>query len=445
MAMVRKSESGRLLIGDIAVFTLSLWAALFLRNLALPSLGYFLVHLAPFALLFVLWVLVFFIAGLYDTYTLLIKSHVAQKVLKAHVFNLVIATLFFYVAPFFAVTPKITLVLYLLVSLGFLSLWRFLIYPSITKQSALSLVVIGEGGDIQYLKNQVEKSEGEYLKIQKVISPALLAADPLAVIKTEIQKNNVSVIAIDLTNIEVQKHVQALYSLIFEGVQFVHVQDLYESLTDKVPLGLINESWFLEHASIEPNFVYNAIKRGMDLAISIPLFLLSLFVYPFVWLGMKIEDGGPLFYTPIRVGEGNRDIRIYKFRTMSIMDGGNQLGQNADKITRLGKFMRITRIDELPQLWNILKGELSLIGPRPEFPKLVDLYNKEIPHYNVRHLIKPGLSGWAQIHHEKPPHTVEETMEKLAYDLYYIKNRSVFLDFKIALQTIKTLLSRVGA
>lgn len=432
-------------MGDIAVFVVSLWLALFLRNLAIPDFGFLVMHLVPFALLFVLWVLVFFIAGLYDTYTLLVKSHVAQKVLKAHVFNIVLATLFFYVVPFFAVTPKTVLVLYLVVSLVLLSVWRFVLYPSITKQSALNIIIIGVGKDIEYLKSRIDKSEGEYVRVQTIIDPKDLGENPVSVIKSRIQKNSSPVIAIDLSSIEVQKHVQSLYTLIFEGVQFVHVQDVYESMTDRVPLGLINESWFLEHASIEPNFVYDAIKRAMDLAISIPLFVVSLLCYPFVWIFMKLEDGGPLFYNPIRVGEGNKDIKIYKFRTMSVMDGGNQLGQNADKITKLGKVMRVTRIDELPQLWNIIKGDLSLIGPRPEFPKLVDLYNKEIPHYNVRHLIKPGLSGWAQIHHEKPPHTVEETMEKLAYDLYYIKNRSIFLDFKIALQTIKTLLSRVGA
>lgn len=445
MAMVRKSESGLLLLGDIGVFVVSLWLALFARNVSIPDTGIFLAHLTPFSLLFVIWVLIFFIAGLYDTYTLLVKSHVAQKVLQAQVFNIVLATLFFYIVPFFAVTPKTVLVLYLLVSLGLLSLWRFVMYPSITKQSALNVIIVGAGKDVEYLKNWVEKSEGEYMKIQAVFDPKNLGENPLTLIKLEIQKSNASVIAIDLSNSEVQKHVQSLYTLIFEGVQFVRVQDVYESITDKVPLGLINESWFLEHASIEPNFIYDAIKRGMDLIISIPLFLVSILLYPFVWIFMKLEDGGPLFYKPIRVGEGNRDIKIYKFRTMSVMDGGNQLGQNVDKITKIGKIMRVTRIDELPQLWNIIKGDLSLIGPRPEFPKLVDLYNQEIPHYNVRHLIKPGLSGWAQIHHEKPPHTVEETMEKLAYDLYYIKNRSIFLDFKIALQTIKTLLSRVGA
>jgi lipopolysaccharide/colanic/teichoic acid biosynthesis glycosyltransferase len=126
------------------------------------------------------------------------------------------------------------------------------------------------------------------------------------------------------------------------------------------------------------------------------------------------------------------------------MDEGKQLGQNENKITRVGKFLRVSRIDELPQLWNVLRGDLSLIGPRPEFPKLVELYHEQIPYYNMRHLIKPGLSGWAQVHHDTPPQSIEETKEKLSYDLYYLKNRSIALDLKIALKTIKTLLSRTG-
>ncbi|OGZ06827.1 MAG: hypothetical protein A3D65_06725 [Candidatus Lloydbacteria bacterium RIFCSPHIGHO2_02_FULL_50_13] len=126
------------------------------------------------------------------------------------------------------------------------------------------------------------------------------------------------------------------------------------------------------------------------------------------------------------------------------MDEGKQLGENKDRITAVGNILRKSRIDELPQLWNVLRGDLSLIGPRPEFPGLVKIYHEQIPYYNMRHLVKPGLSGWAQVHHEKPPHTLEETKDKLAYDLYYLKNRSLALDIKIALKTVKTLLSRTG-
>jgi lipopolysaccharide/colanic/teichoic acid biosynthesis glycosyltransferase len=448
MVAVRKSESSWLLLGDVAVFIASLYFTLVLRNLTVPSVENFLAHFAPFSLLFVLWVLVFFIAGLYDKYTLLIKSKLPQKVLTAHLFNLSIATLFFYIVPFFSVAPKITLFLYLLVSAVFLSIWRFFLYPRISKQSAINILILASGPDVEYLKMRVDASEGQLMRIKNILKPEDLVVSSgetiLSFIKSEIEEHEISVIAVDLLSPAVQKNLPALYSLIFEGMQFINIQDLYEHVTDKVPLGLINETWFLEHASIEPNFIYDAVKRIMDLVIAIPLFLCSLVFYPLVWVCMKLEGGGPLFYTPIRVGEANKKIKMYKFRTMTVMDTGNQLGKNADKVTRLGKVLRVTRIDELPQLWNIIKGELSLIGPRPEFPKLVDLYNIEIPHFNVRHLIKPGLSGWAQIHHEKPPHTVEETIEKLAYDLFYIKNRSVLLDFKIALQTIKTLLSRVG-
>ena len=122
-------------------------------------------------------------------------------------------------------------------------------------------------------------------------------------------------------------------------------------------------------------------------------------------------------------------------------------GGGSSEITRVGKFLRKLRIDELPQLLNVLRGDLSLIGPRPELPELVRVYEKEIPYYNIRHLIKPGLSGWAQLYHENHPHyraNVSETKVKLSYDLYYIKNRSFFLDLKIALKTIKVLLSRSG-
>ena len=127
-------------------------------------------------------------------------------------------------------------------------------------------------------------------------------------------------------------------------------------------------------------------------------------------------------------------------------DGGNW-GKQDNQITRAGNFLRMSRLDELPQLWNVLQGGISLIGPRPEFPGPVKQYESQVSYYNVRHLIKPGLSGWAQIHHDNAPHhglDVRETKTKLSYDLYYIKNRSLLLDLKIALQTIKAILSRTG-
>jgi len=244
---------------------------------------------------------------------------------------------------------------------------------------------------------------------------------------------------IDLRNEKVTPVLPHLYNLIFSGVRFIDKYKVYEDIFDRVPLSLVNYNWFLENISSASHIVYDFLKRTMDVSISFVLGALSLLMYPFVYVAIKLDDGGPMFFVQDRVGRGGKTVKIIKFRTMA--------PDVPPQVTRVGDILRRTRIDELPQLWNVLRGDVSLVGPRPETPNLAKLYEKEIPYYNVRHLIKPGLSGWAQTHQEKPPKFdvgYDETKTKLSYDLYYIKNRSFILDLKIALQTIKTILSRSG-
>ena len=185
----------------------------------------------------------------------------------------------------------------------------------------------------------------------------------------------------------------------------------------------------------------------MDILIASILSIFLIILYPLVLLAIKLDDGGPAFIFQERVGLNGSIIKTIKFRTMTRDDGGVIKAQKDNQPTRVGPFLRKSRLDELPQFWNIIRGDLSLIGPRPELPALVSVYEKEVPYYNIRHLIKPGLSGWAQLYHDNHPHhhaDVHETRVKLSYDLFYIKNRSLFLDLKIALKTMKTLLSRSG-
>jgi exopolysaccharide biosynthesis polyprenyl glycosylphosphotransferase len=447
MILKRKKEFMAILAGDLAVFCISLYLTLVIRNLGIPENNLFFEHTVPFSMLFMVWIVVFFIAGLYERRILLIKSKLPSRLISAHFFNIVIAIIFFYSIPYFGISPKIVLFLYLLISSIILFFWRIYIYTKVASGTRERVIMIAEGHEVDDLLERLSH-RNSLVEVSKQINPSdLLSSDAKTVesfLMTELQEFKTNTIVIDVSGAKIQDIQSILYQLMFKGVQFIDFHDLYEETTGKVPLSHIDEVWFLKNASLDKDFIYTSIKRLMDIVISLPLFILSLIFYPFVWMGMRLEGKGSMFYTPERVGQSGRLIKLYKFRTMTIMDSGNQLGQNQNKITRLGKIMRVTRIDELPQLWNILKGDMSLIGPRPEFPTLVDLYDREIPHYNVRHLIKPGLSGWAQIHHEKPPHTIEETYEKLAYDIYYIKNRSLWLDLKIALQTIKTLLSRVG-
>lgn len=221
---------------------------------------------------------------------------------------------------------------------------------------------------------------------------------------------------------------------------------IYEDIFDRIPLSLVKYNWFLENISVSANAINDTLKRIMDVLISVIVGILSLVVYPFVIIAIKLEDGGPIFFIQDRIGQNNKVVKTIKFRSMPVHNESDGIAKNPLP-TKVGAFLRKSRIDELPQIWSVVRGDLSLIGPRAEIPELVKLYEKEIPYYNIRHLIKPGLSGWAQLYHKDPPKFnagVDKTKVKLSYDLYYLKNRSFMLDVKIALKTLKTILSRSG-
>jgi lipopolysaccharide/colanic/teichoic acid biosynthesis glycosyltransferase len=268
-------------------------------------------------------------------------------------------------------------------------------------------------------------------------------------ISEQIRENNISMIIADTSNEKISSAMPLLYYLAFiqSRFKFLDFQKMYENIFDRVPLSLVKYNWFLSNVSMIPKITHDIIRRIFDIVFSIILGLPSLIIYPFVIGAIKLSSKGNIFIKQERVGRDNKIINIIKFRSMERDDKGKELASGNNKITKVGNILRKTRIDELPQLWNVLKGELSFIGPRPEVPHLAELYEKEIPYYNFRHFIQPGLSGWAQIHHIKPPKFgvgYEETKEKLSYDIYYIKNRSLLLDLYIGLKTIKTLFSRTG-
>jgi lipopolysaccharide/colanic/teichoic acid biosynthesis glycosyltransferase len=217
----------------------------------------------------------------------------------------------------------------------------------------------------------------------------------------------------------------------------------------RIPLARLDDRWVAENVSSYARTIYDTLKRGMDVFLAAVGGLVSLVVYPFIILAIKLDDGGPIFVGLDRVGRDGKVFKLLKFRSMSGNDNAEygKAGVSRLTVTRVGAFLRVSRLDEIPQFWNVLRGDVSLIGPRPEAPSLVTLYDKEIPYYSMRHLITPGLSGWAQIYHDNHPHhgtEVEATREKLSYDLYYLKHRSFALDIVIALKTIKKLITRSG-
>ncbi len=449
MNSLRPKEPLILFVGDIFFLMITLWASLALRNLALPSQELFLIHLSPFGFLFIIWIVVFYVAGLYEKRTLILRSKLPGVLFNTQIANSIIAVIFFYFIPYFGITPKTLLFIYLLVSFLVILGWRVWGYFWIGAGNANNALIIGSGPEMKELYDEVNTHPLYNLKF---ISSVDLDQDHgpgfLDEIMSRIYSEEVSLVAVDLTNPKSEPVLPRLYNLIFSKISFVDMHKIYEDIFDRVPLSLLKYNWFLENISSSPRIGYDALKRVMDIVLSSILLIVSIPFDIFAMIAIKLEDGGPVFLVQERVGKNNKLFKIVKFRTMSGSDHGEYTeGKSELQVTKVGNFLRRSRIDEFPQFWNVITGDLSLVGPRPELPRLMKVYEKEIPYYNVRHIIKPGLSGWAQIYQENHPHhgeAVMETKEKLAYDLYYIKNRSLLLDFKIALRTIRTLLSRAG-
>ena len=449
MLALNKKEPILLFLGDIFFLTLSLWLTLAIRHSQIPTGLSFLEHLLPFCYLFFIWTLVFFIAGFYEKKALINHRSFFTEIFNAQLFNSVIALVFFYIFPVFGLAPKTIILIYLFVSLALILLWRIYIIPLLGIKRRLDAILIGRGVEMKQLEKEVNNNPWYNLRFDLVIDlDKIESLDFQKQIMNPVFEKNISTIILDLEDKDLQKDIPHFYNLIFSKIKFLDIHKVYEDVFDRIPLSLIHYNWFLENLSFSQKHIYAIFKRGMDICIALPLSLISLLIYPFVYLAIHIEDKGSLFYCPERIGKNNGIIKLFKFRTMTkVPSNGGEWGEDENRVTRVGAFLRKWRIDELPQLWNVLKGDLSLIGPRPEFVLAVDQYEKKIPHYGIRHLIKPGLSGWAQIYQKEAPHhsaDIKLTTEKLSYDLFYIKNRSLLIDLKIALKTLKTLVSRTG-
>lgn len=224
--------------------------------------------------------------------------------------------------------------------------------------------------------------------------------------------------------------------------------DKLEGVLGRVPLELATrDRWFSQLGAVRPvSASYERGKRALDLLFVAGVGLAALPVIPLIALAIKLDSRGPVFYSQTRVGLGGHPFRIYKFRTMrqDAERHGAVWATKADpRITRVGKFMRLTRIDEIPQIWNVLKGEMAVVGPRPERPEFTTELAKEIAGYDLRHTVKPGLTGWAQVCYRYTS-SVRDTKAKVEYDLYYVKNLSTMMDIRILFRTVKVVLGMKG-
>ncbi|HET9831555.1 MAG TPA: exopolysaccharide biosynthesis polyprenyl glycosylphosphotransferase, partial [Vicinamibacterales bacterium] len=232
------------------------------------------------------------------------------------------------------------------------------------------------------------------------------------------------------------------------GVTFDHLASVYEEYTGKIAVENLRPSWLIFSEGFRKTRLLMAAKRALDLTFAFLGLILAFPVMLIVGALVKLTSRGAMFYHQTRVGLHGHEFTVHKFRTMC-EDAERTTGPvwsmaNDSRVTPVGRFLRRTRLDELPQLWNVLKGEMSFVGPRPERPEFVRELTERIPYYGQRHVLKPGVTGWAQIRYTYGA-SVEDAIEKLQYDLYYIKNLSIALDLVILLETLKTVIMRRGA
>lgn len=226
------------------------------------------------------------------------------------------------------------------------------------------------------------------------------------------------------------------------GIEILDAPSFYEQITRKILIENITPSWFIFSTGFKVHSFARASKRAMDIVLASVALLLAFPLFLIIALLIKADSAGPVFFQQTRTGENEQEFTVYKFRTMrehaEKETGAVWAQENDPRITRIGRFLRKMRIDELPQFYNVLRGDMSMVGPRPERPEFANMLKEAIPFYSARHVVKPGITGWAQINYPYGA-SIEDAREKLRYDLFYIKHLSLGFDFLILLETIKVV------
>lgn len=432
-------KKGFIVFLDVVGFLGAIWIALVLRDLVFVGSESYAQHVRAFFPIILLGILAFFVSNLYEDDLFLLKQKTFYRISISFLFIALGAITLFYTYPYQGVTPKSILALFFVFSFITTLLIRYFIAPLFLQSKVLQACIIATGPESDDVYVHVNRHSHIPIQFEDLV-PLETSAKYL-----DLEKRHFDCIVVNTRRHLGQDLQELLFEKVKEGTLIVDETHLYEMLFKKVELSDANYRSFFEPLSSSRK-LFLIWKRLVDICVSIPLALPSIFLVMGAAVLIKLETRGPVFITQTRLGKFGKRIKLLKLRTMTQSDTGKWLKEsdNQNKVTKVGYFLRKSRIDELPQLLNILKGELSLIGPRPDLEGFVSLLEEAIPYYNLRYTVTPGLSGWAQINQEKPPQSVEETRERLAYDLYYVKHRSIALDLYIGFKTIKTLLSRTG-
>lgn len=443
--------------GDVLLLYLGLYFALFIRYSGLPLASIIAPLYNALSILFGVAVVILFVVGLYDIGRSKNTRAFFFKIFISALVWMLLAIIFFYVRPTSDVTPKTTLALVTICGFGLIAIWRA-IYNRFLSTTFLKTKVIFAGLQSEALELASFLGKQPELGYQ-VLGFITLAHEtnalglPQATSLIDLTKKtgDAEIIVVSPTLAKNPGVLGGLYQALFRQASIVTLDDFYEQILGRVPPFIFSEAWFITNLHEQQKKIYDRARIMFDYVIAIIMGAVFIITFPFVALAIKLTSSGPILFKQIRMGRGETLFTIFKYRTMQALTkngsaeiGGPQFASiNDARVTTVGMFLRRTRIDELPQFWNILKGQMGLIGPRPERPEFVAELTREMPFYALRHLIKPGLTGWAQLHRSYYG-TISENLLKLEYDLYYVKHRSPLLDLSIVLKTINVLVRFMG-
>ncbi|MFY9462658.1 MAG: sugar transferase [Candidatus Sungiibacteriota bacterium] len=447
-----------LFLGDLTALFGALYTILLLRYAGRLYDKELSEHFIAFSIIFFLWIIFLGSFGFYELRFARNKRIFLYRLLQVMTANTILAIVIFYLFPFFTIEPRRNLFLIALLSTAFIFVWRSLFNLLIIRAASARVLFLGINTETialaDYLLShpQLGQRPVGFVSAEGTVAPASLPPLPHLVLDPARFAHTVRDLKVEMVIVSPEMKgdrtvLKALFGIIPAGVATIDFAPFHEMLTGKIPLSLIGEAWFLENLIGIKKRSYEFAKRGIDILLAIILGAFGAITLPFVALAIVIESPGPVFFRQQRVGRNSKIITLLKYRsthrTTAPATQTERTKEESGVYTRAGKILRASYIDEIPQIINILKGEMSFVGPRPERPEYVAELKEKVPFYEIRLLVPPGISGWAQINMQDDA-AVEDAPEKMQYDLYYVKNRSFLLDLLIMLRTIFTLLRREG-
>jgi exopolysaccharide biosynthesis polyprenyl glycosylphosphotransferase len=433
-------------LADVAALYVALFATLFIRYQG-NYYHYIGEHLGPFTVVFIFWIIIFYVAGLYDLRRLRNNIDFVKTLLLCLAIGAAIAAILFYLIPAFGITPKTNLLIFIVVFAVLEIFWRRFLNRAITFGGAPNKILIVNGDPVgEEIKKTVRENPQLGYEIKIEIDEADAYAHPKRIAEAA-TREQINLIIIPRRLKRESALAAVLYDCFSKGILVSDLVNFYEVIMRKVPLDDLEEAWFLENIENVGQF-YDPLKRAIELVGAIILLIALLPFEILIAIIIKLTSRGPVFIRQERVGKLGRTFMLYKFRSMVALAPDGQAETNGaqwsagsgkdPRITAFGGVLRASHLDELPQLVNIIRGDTSFVGPRPERPEIVEKLKKQIPYYEIRLLTVPGVTGWAQINH-RADLGLDDVKQKLQYDVYYLKNRSLVLDAAIILKTLKSL------